>query len=182
MDLSHTLAHQLQQLRQQAEQADAVQRPGKPQNWFDTNLFSCRSPNLADYVAEAQRNLQHLRDSPALSAASTQRLVQRLSEQVNALTQAFRNITVRRAPSLTRTKVTQVLQQSSVSVQQLYQQLSDYQEFERRLLDMLSLESRHNNDEQVPRSLALHARLGRCRKAISDVELHIQQLERQTIL
>jgi primosomal replication protein N'' len=178
MDLLGTLAHQLQQLLQKAEQIDLQQGRGKPQNWFDSSNFSCRSPQLADYVLEAQRNLQHLKTS-GLSAAARQRLVQRLSEQTTALTQAFRNVDVRRKPAARSNKAKAVVQQISASSQHLYQQLSDTQEFERRLLDMITLAGRDNSAEAVQRSLALHARLGRCRKALSDIERQIQDLEQR---
>lgn len=177
MDLLATLSHQLQQLWQQAEQIDLQQVAGKPQNWFDSALFSCRSPHLTDYVGEAQRNLRHLQDSN-LSSMAKQRLVQRLSEQTSALTRAFRNVDTRRKPTSTG-KLKAVVQQISASSQQLYQQLSDTQEFERRLQDMISLANRENSAEAIQRTLALHARLGRCRKALSDIERQIQDLERR---
>lgn len=178
MDLLATLSHQLQQLWQQAEQIDLQQVAGKPQNWFDSALFSCRSPQLTDYVSEAQRNLNHLQHSN-LSNMAQQRLVQRLSEQTSALTRAFRNVDTRRKPT-SKSKLKMMVQQISANSQQLYQQLSDTQEFERRLQDMISLASRDSSAETVQRTLALHARLGRCRKALSDIERQIQDLERRS--
>lgn len=89
---------------------------------------------------------------------------------------AFRNREVRQhAPSLPRTKA--VVQQLAASSQQLYQQLSEYQQFESRLLDMVRLAERDSSKEATNKTLALHARLGRCRKAINEVEQAIQQLE-----
>jgi primosomal replication protein N'' len=178
MDLLLILSHQLQQLKQQAEQIDLQPVPGRPQNWFDSALFSCRSPHLTDYVMEAQRNLRHLQHG-ALSALAQMRLVQRLSEQTVALTQAFRNVDVRRKPANKTRKIKAAVQHISANSQQLYQQLSDTQEFERRLLDMISIASRDNSVDAVQRGLALHARLGRCRKALSDIERQIQDLERR---
>lgn len=177
MDLLATLSHQLQQLWQQAEKIDLQQVAGKPQNWFDSSLFSCRSPHLTDYVGEAQRNLRHLQNSN-LSSLAKQRLVQRLSEQTSALTRAFRNVDTRRTPA-GKGKLKAVVQQISASSQQLYQQLSDTQEFERRLQDMISLANRETSADAIQRALALHARLGRCRKALSDIERQIQDLERR---
>lgn len=178
MDLLGTLAHQLQQLKQQAEQIDQQPSYGKPQNWFDSSVFSCRSPHLTDYVLEAQRHLQHLQTNN-LSSATKQRLVQRLSEQTSALTRAFRNVDTRHKPAAKAVKVKAAVQQLSATSQQLYQQLSDTQEFERRLLDMISLANRDNSPDAIQRSLALHARLGRCRKALTDIELQIQDLEQR---
>ena len=44
---------------------------------------------------------------------------------------------------------------------------------------MIALASRDNSADAIQRTLALHARLGRCRKALSDIELQIQQLEQR---
>lgn len=178
MDLIATLQQQLQQLKQQASDIDAQPTSGKLQNWFDTNVFSCRSSELSDYVKEAQRNLQHVKQ-PHLSDVARLRAVQHLAEQVSALTRAFRNVDVRRKIRSSKSSVKAVVQQVSASSQQLYQQLSDIQEFERRLQDMITLASRDSTDSGVQRTLALHARLGRCRQALSDIERQIQNLERR---
>lgn len=179
MDLLATLTQQLAELKQRAQQIDRQQHSGRPQNWFDSALFSCRSAELTDYVAEAQRNLAHLQQG-RLTAAAKQRLVQHLSEQTAALTRAFRNVDTRQKPT-SKTKVKALVQRISASSQQLYQQLSEVQQFERRLLDMIALASRDSSADAVTRTLALHARLGRCRKALSDLELQIQQLEQRSL-
>lgn len=178
MDMLSTLAKQLQQLRKNAEQIDLQPALGKPQNWFDTALFSCRSASLTDYVVEAQRNLQHLQHN-SLSDAARLRLVQHLSEQTAAITRAFRNVEVRRKSATKHRNIKAVVEKVSASSRQLYQQLSEIQEFERRLLDMIALANRDNSPQAVQRALALHARLGRCRQAMSDVEQQIQDLERR---
>lgn len=167
----------LQQLLEWAQQLDRKKKPGKPQHWFDSALFSCHSPDLADYVLDSLRHLEHLqRQGDTLSEAARQRLIERLNEQVAALTLAFRNREVRQQqPSMPRTKA--VVQQLAASSQQLYQQLSEYQQFENRLLDMVRLAERDDSSEATNKTLALHARLGRCRKAINEVEQAIQQLE-----
>jgi primosomal replication protein N'' len=178
MDLLSTLSKQLQQLKQDAEQIDLHPAFGKPQNWFDTALFSCRSASLTDYVVEAQRNLQHLQQN-SLSDAARLRLVQHLSEQTTAITRAFRNVEVRRKSGSRTQKIKAVVAKIGASSQQLYQQLSEIQEFERRLLDMIALAKRDNSEQAIQRTLALHARLGRCRQALSDIERQIQDLERR---
>ncbi|WP_449359889.1 primosomal replication protein PriC, partial [Alishewanella longhuensis] len=50
----------LQQLLEWAQQLDRKKKPGKPQHWFDSSLFSCHSPDLADYVLDSLRHLDHL--------------------------------------------------------------------------------------------------------------------------
>lgn len=47
----------LQQLLEWAQQLDRKKKPGKPQHWFDSSLFSCHSPDLADYVLDSLRYL-----------------------------------------------------------------------------------------------------------------------------
>ena len=69
---------------------------------------------------------------------------------------------------------------------QLYQKLNEHHEFERRLLDMV--ESRQQqlhrsktdpNNKLSSEVLALHQRLGRCRKAISHIERDIELAEKR---
>ncbi len=172
------LATQLDQLLSWAQQLDRQKRPGKPQHWFDSALFSCHSPDLADYVLDSIRYLKHLQQQgEQLSPAAKQRLIERLNEQVSALSQAFLHHQVRQQHQLVspvRSKT--VVQQIAASSQQLYQQLSEYQQFESRLLDMIRVAEQQQSDD-TSRVLALHARLGRCRRAIDEVELAIQQQE-----
>jgi primosomal replication protein N'' len=173
------LAQQLAELRQQASELDRQLSPGKPQHWFDSALFSVHSPYLADYVAQSQRHLEHLREQGnRLSAAAKQRLTERLQQQIDALLRAFINNPTRQkhaGRALQRTKA--VVQQLSASSQQLYQQLSEYQQFESRLLDMLRLAQQDHSQEGTARQLTLQARLGRCRRAIDEVEQQILQQE-----
>lgn len=173
------LQQQLEQLWQQASALDQQPKSGKPQQWFDSALFSCHSPYLTDYVAQSQRHLQHLQQQGAsLSVASRQRLIERLQQQIEALLRAFITSDLRRQnrpQPLARNKA--IVQQISASSQQLYQQLSEYQQFELRLQDMLRLAEQETARDGIARSLALHARLGRCRRAIDEVEQQIQRLE-----
>ena len=61
--------------------------------------------------------------------------------------------------------------------QALYQKLSETHEFERRLLQMIHEAAQQQQAPEL--QLALHARLGRCRKAISQLEAEIQWLEQK---
>ena len=77
MSALQLLAGQLNELYQRASAIDAKRQPGKPQDWFESGLFSCHSPDLADYVADAMRNLKRLSDNQStLSPASQQRLAE----------------------------------------------------------------------------------------------------------
>lgn len=188
MSALQLLASQLNELYRRACAIDSKRQPGKPQDWFESGLFSCHSPDLADYVADAKRNLQRLSNNePVLSANSQQRLAEHLAAQVEALTRAFSNQQTR--SKFQRTVKISSLQKSPEQAEtppglkrstvSLYQQLTDFQQFERRLLDMIEQAGRYSSDENANRILALHARLGRCRRAISDVEQAILHHERQ---
>lgn len=186
MSALQVLAQQLHELQQRASAIDAKRQPGKPQDWFESGLFSCHSPDLADYVADACRNLQRLSDNQnTLSAASQQRLAEHLAAQVNALTRAFSNQQTRskfqRAIGFNKSgsKQTEKPATQTSSTVSLYQQLTEFQQFERRLMDMIEQAERYRGDDNANRILALHARLGRCRRAISEVEHAILQHERQ---
>jgi primosomal replication protein N'' len=75
-----------------------------------------------------------------------------------------------------------------LSSHQLYQQLTEHHEFERRLKDMITEREQErtrsksaNIDKLSQEVLALHQRLGRCRKAISAIERNIEQAEKSKL-
>lgn len=170
------LKQRLVQLREQARTLDQAPMPGKPLDWFQTDLFSCHSPYLTDYVDEALQQLKRLElynsGQQAVSTEHQQRLAERIAAQCNALTRAFANSQTRKNFKVGKRKAQKVLQQITQSSRDLYQQLSQYKEFEQRLEDMLRLAQQQNHE--VQQQLALQARLGRCRRAISEVEQQIQ--------
>lgn len=170
------LQQRLQHLRQQAKELDRKPLPGKPLDWFDSALFSCHSPYLTDYVDAALHNLQQLTHSATqMSAAHQRHLVERIAAQCSALTRGFANITTRARYKPGRFKAKSLVQAITSSSRELYQQLSEYKEFEQRLEDMVRMAQ--TEADAVQKSLALQVRLGRCRRAITDVEQQIQQLE-----
>jgi primosomal replication protein N'' len=59
----------------------------------------------------------------------------------------------------------------------MYQKLSEYHEFARRLQQMVHESAQRNESPDM--QLAIHARLGRCRKAISALEAEIQWYEQR---
>lgn len=176
------LASQLDELYKRASLIDSKRQAGKPQDWFESGLFSCHSPDLADYVADARRNLKRLSENqPPLSAASQQRLAEHVAAQVDALTRAFSNQQTRskfqQSIKVNRQQAKPPLADKPATAN-LYQQLAEFQQFERRLLDMIEQAERYDS-HNADRVLALHGRLGRCRKAITEVEQAILQHERQ---
>lgn len=170
------LRQRLQHLRQQAKELDQKPLPGKPLDWFDSDLFSCHSPYLTDYVDAAILHLDQLTHAAIqLSPAHQRHVVERIAAQCNALTRGFTNIQTRARFKPNHFRAKPVVQAITRSSRELYQQLSEYKEYEQRLEDMVRLAQTEAN--AVQKTLALQVRLGRCRRAITDVEQHIQQLE-----
>jgi len=73
-----------------------------------------------------------------------------------------------------------------LSSHQLYQKLNEHHEFERRLMDMVQTRQQELTQCRASQStklsqevLALHQRLGRCRKAISAIEREIELAEKR---
>ncbi len=189
-DLLQALEQQLRKLTQQAKAIDSKQSNWQQKAWFDSDLFQSHSPLLTDYVLEAEAMLKRLKLSTEQGSTSAQALAAKLSSQIQALSRAFQTKDLRYVPGKTkkRTASASASEQAQVMVGQLrrstselYQQLSEYQGYERRLLDMLELEQRQlsggSADTSADRVLAIHARLGRCRKAISELEVEIQWSE-----
>ncbi|WP_434355998.1 primosomal replication protein [Parasalinivibrio latis] len=181
MDLA-TLNNLLTEMAKQAAQTDRSRKEG----WeplFDEQLFYCRSSLLTPYVAEAKHNLETLETEQRenrLSAARASHLCERLLNQVTALKREqstgrlrtkFRNTTYRKP---------------SVTARQLYENLAQHREWERRLENMVREEElRHANcaswDEQQAcqqKILATESRLQRCRDAITNIEKQIAKKER----
>lgn len=197
--LTDRLEQQLLKLASQASQIDQQAPAWQRRDWFDSELFQCHSPQLLDYVQEAMQLLQRLQqpirgagELQIIQQQNQQRLAEKLSAQMQALGRAFACLDVRqrektkwRQPKTTaqapttpqRHRAGQLLAELGGSHQALYQKLSETHEFERRLLDLINDAAREQQDPA--RQLALHARLGRCRKAISQLEAEIQWLEQK---
>lgn len=200
---------QLQQLQQLLLQlaAKASQLDKQVPDWqrssrIDSELFQTRSPYLLDYVQESLSVQQRLTQSAY--SQSQQRLAEKLASQLQLLLRAFQSDDIRRketpanktryspaaksAASTSKTSVNsavteqrlragQLLQLLGGNGQALYQQLAEYHGFERRLQQMI--QDAANANQPVAMQLALQARLGRCRKAISAMEAEIEWYEQK---
>jgi primosomal replication protein N'' len=194
---------QLQLLQQQLTQlaAKASQLDKQVPNWqhssrIDSEWFQTRSPFLLDYVQESLSIQQRLQQS--LTAGSQQLLAERLSRQLDILLKAFHSDEIRRketparwvktnktaavksaqpAVAEQRQRAGLLLQQLGGNGQALYHQLAEYHGFERRLEQMIQDAAATN--QPVAMQLALQARLGRCRKAISAMEAEIEWYEQK---
>jgi len=201
--LLQQLEQQLLMLASKASQIDQQAPSWQKRDWFDSALFQCHSPMLLDYVQEAMALLQRLDQTPtqarepalaAVFATNRQALAEKLSAQLNALTQAFNTLEIRSSDkhrqsfrqykknkteelSPQRQAAGRLLAELGGTSQAMYQKLSEYHEFARRLQQMVHESAQRNETPAV--QLAIHARLGRCRKAISALEAEIQWYEQR---
>ena len=189
-----TLEQQLLQLAKQASRIDEAAPAWQRRDWFDSELFQCHSQQLLDYVQESMQLCQRIKtylDKPQ-ALQSQQMLCEKLAAQVQALMQAFSSQDVRQkeqapkwraarnktAPAtVARHQAGQLLAQLGGTAQAMHQQLAEYRGFERRLQDMVQESAQLQQPPAM--QLALHARLGRCRKAISALEAEIQWYEQR---
>ncbi|CAH9067068.1 hypothetical protein PSECIP111951_04057 [Pseudoalteromonas holothuriae] len=156
---------------------------------FDRTVFATKSLILSDYVEEIKAQIKHL--PPIEKRHAYGFAIQRVATQVEAIIRVLKSTPVWAKENKARfskknkvyKKAVQKIMQSS---HELYQELSQNYEFERRLLEMVELRrtklDKANKEEASAinqQILALHARLGRCRKAISATEAKIQQVEKQ---
>jgi primosomal replication protein N'' len=189
------LQQQIEQLAQHAQQFDKAK-------WFDKNryiqaqpslfahsVFATKSLKLCDYVDEIKDAFARL-PSPDKRHAYAFAL-EKLSAQIEAVIKVLKSTPVwAKENKFTQPKKAKVYRQAVQKIMQssheLYQELSQNHEFERRLQEMIDIRKQQlssANSTQASKLnqeiLVLHARLGRCRKAISATEDKIQQVEKQ---
>ncbi|WP_405128010.1 primosomal replication protein [Pseudoalteromonas sp. PB2-1] len=193
------LHEQIARLKHQAEQFDnghffAKNRYMQAQpSLFDKGVFSTKSMKLADYVIEIEEELATL--PPAEHRHAYQYALERITQQVQAVFNVIKStpvwakenkFTYKAKPKqhIFKQAVKKIMQSSH----ELYDELKQNHEFERRLVLMieerkLKLDAANTTQasEINKEILALHARLGRCRKAISATEDKIQQVEKQQL-
>ncbi|MFC0116710.1 primosomal replication protein [Pseudoalteromonas xiamenensis] len=156
---------------------------------FSNRLFVSKSLKLRDYVDEIVQSLASL--PPETHRHAYQFAITKIGEQIEAVIKVLKSTPVwakENKPSSQkqqqyRKAVTRIMQSSH----ELYQELSQNHEFERRLMDMIEerkrlLDDASKNDvEKLNKEIfALHMRLGRCRKAIAATEEKILFAEKQS--
>ncbi|MCF6436257.1 primosomal replication protein PriC [Pseudoalteromonas sp. MMG022] len=189
------LHQQLARLSEQAQQFDNAKWFDKNRyiqaqpSLFDRTVFATKSLLLCDYVDEIKAQVKHLPPMEKRHAYSF--AVQRIATQIEAIIKVLKSTPVwakeNKASFSKKHKVyRKAVQKIMQSSHELYQELSQNHEFERRLQEMIEirrekLDKASNAEAQKINQeiLALHARLGRCRKAISETEAKIQQVEKQ---
>ncbi|EMN4127888.1 MULTISPECIES: primosomal replication protein PriC [Providencia] len=146
---------------------------------FDSQLFSTKSTHLGDCQKELNKLYQQLSHSVSLGHI----------EQVNFLTEKITH----QIQALSRELSTQALRQKETSFQEkkehvdLYERLAQHQDYERRLLAMVSERelqlnglTDHVKRHQCQKDIAaLAGRLHRCRQALIRIEKAIEHQENQ---
>ncbi|MGB2708323.1 MULTISPECIES: primosomal replication protein [Pseudoalteromonas] len=193
------LRQQVATLKQQAEQFDKAKLFSKNRymqaqpSLFDRAVFSTKSMNLADYVTEIEDEVSSLPPSEHRHAYTY--ALERIATQVQAVFNVIKSTPIwikenksHYKPRPKQAVYKQAVQQVIQSSHELYDELKQNHEFERRLLLMIE-ERKMQMDKATPAKaqklnleiLTTHARLGRCRKAISATEEKIQRVEKQQL-
>lgn len=173
-------------------------------NLFSSTLFVSQSDQFRPYIKEIQRKIAEF--SRLVSADKiefSKVLLLQIEQQISAISNALQSNTVMHqaaklsfdANSKVRIKKAKIKQASKYgeltknimqTSHQLYQKLSEHHEFERRLMNMLAEREsartqckNHESEKLSGEVLAIHQRLGRCRRAISAIERDIEQAEKR---
>jgi primosomal replication protein N'' len=181
---------------------------------FSLHLFTTESDKISLYVEEVKNRLKEfsrlyrISGDNANKAEFAKSSLMQIEQQISALMNAIQaNPAMHQAAQVssdTRKKIRMKSAQAAelkqnekynemtksvlLSSHQLYQQLSEHHEFERRLSYMITEREQQrirsksaNTDKLSQEVLALHQRLGRCRKAISSIERNIEQAEKNNL-
>ncbi len=142
---------------------------------FDKKLFTTHSTQLKDYLAEAQANLAQLQLSVKTGKTEQVAFVaEKLVAQIAALTRELATWKLRAS------------EPQKPAPENLYEKLSTHQDYERRLLAMISdresrlgIQTSLSAQQQLQREIAAQeGRLQRCRQAIARIERAIERRER----
>jgi len=207
----------VEQLAMQSAQVDQLNANHKSHhliennNLFSRQLFSTESDLFTPYVNEVNKRLNNFSRLQKLSNENLNKMefaktsLQQIEQQILAITNAIqanqamhkaaqvsfdarKKVRIRRAKATTSNKYDKIAKTIMLSSHQLYQQLTEHHEFERRLMAMINereqqrQKSRGMNTAQLSQEvLALHQRLGRCRKAISAIERNIENAEKKNL-
>lgn len=173
-------------------------------NLFSTNLFVSQSDKFCPYIDEVHRRIHEFSrlvkaDKIGLSKAILMQIEQQISAISNALQSnsvmhqaakasydANNKVRVKKAKIKRSKQYGDFAKKIMLNSNQLYQKLSEHHEFERRLMDMvterenaLAKSKGKENAKLSAEMLALHQRLGRCRRAISGIERDIEFSEKR---
>lgn len=173
-------------------------------NLFSSSLFMSQSDQFRPYIKEVKRRVSEFSRLVSTDKVELSKvLLIQIEQQITAISNAIQSNSVMHeaaklsfdANNKVRIKKAKIKQANKYSEQaksmmqtshQLYQKLSEHHEFERRLMDMLAEREsartkckKHEDEKLSTEVLALHQRLGRCRRAISTIERDIEQAEKR---
>jgi len=193
----------VQQIRQQAKSTDANNAKHKAHKLIENNplfsisLFSTDSDCFQSYVDEVEKKIHSLsrlvhaehNELAAMALEKIELQIQAIMTALNANKTMHDDAQVHLQAKISSIKARQfkkAVQNVIQTSQELYQKLSQHNEFERRLMNMLSeqesiLSNCKDNQRQdlSQKVLVIHQRLGRCRKAISLIERDIEFAEKR---
>lgn len=197
------LCQQVATLKQHAEQFDKAKLFAKNRymqaqpSLFDRGVFTTKSMKLVDYVLEIEDEVNSL--PPQEHRHAHNYALERIGNQVQAVFNVIKSTPIwekenkstykpRNKPINKSAPYQQAVKQIMQPAHELYDELKQNHEFERRLVLMVEeCKLKMQNVGPVKAKainleiLALHGRLGRCRKAISATEEKIQQVEKQQL-
>jgi len=183
-------------------------------NLFSQHLFSTESDLFTPYLKEVNKRLEEFSRLYSSSGENINKAefamssLLQIEQQISALMNAIQaNQSMHQAAQVSfdarrkvrakwakvnevkkNDKYNQMVKSVVLSSQQLYQQLTEHHEFERRLMAMITEREQQRQRSQSANAsklsqevLALHQRLGRCRKAISSIERNIETAEKNTL-
>jgi len=166
---------------------------------FSANLFRQESNHYCPFVTETRARIISLANALQHDKAElAELLLTQIEQQISALTIALnandalhheakyqKSATKRRYKRQQQIKSNE-LNNALVANKNLYQMLAEHHEFERRLKNMLmeaemlrNAGAAKNSERLTQQVLTLHQRLGRCRKAISAIEIDIERAEKR---
>ena len=173
-------------------------------NLFSPILFVSQSDQFSPYIKEVHRRISEFSRLVAANKVDLSKvLLQQIEQQISAISNALQSnsvmhqaaklsfdanskVRIKKAKEKQANKYGELAKNMMQSSHQLYQKLSQHHEFERRLMDMLAERERarmqckkHESEKLSAEVLALHQRLGRCRRAISTIERDIEQAEKR---
>lgn len=173
-------------------------------NLFSLTLFASQSDQFQPYIKEVQRRISEFsRLVSANKIELSKVLLQQIEQQISAISNALQSnaimhqaaklsydannkVRIKNAKVKQADKYSELTKNIMLNSHQLYQKLTEHHEFERRLMDMVTerevMRSKcksHESEKFSNEVLALHQRLGRCRKAISTIERDIELAEKR---
>jgi primosomal replication protein N'' len=164
----------------------------KDKDIFSEALFVTNSDKIQAYVDEVRgKTIELSRLLHSGKKELSQNRLQGIEQQISAIINAIRSNkgihqeAQYRLTAINARRYKKAAKELFKSSQALYQQLSEHNEFERRLLVMLEERELLRKSATPSKAkklseevLALHQRLGRCRQAISKIERQIEVSEK----